>query len=54
MNSFTAEQQGQLTALCQTIAENVQRFMRERSNRESFEAWYLKRYGVPYVWRKKA
>lgn len=53
MSNFEPEQQGQLTALCQTIADNVKRFMCDPKNRKDFEVWYAKRYGKPYVWRVK-
>lgn len=33
-------------AICHAVAD----YMRDPAHRAEFEAWYLERHGVPYVW----
>ena len=49
---FPPEKQAQLKALGATIAEKVRLYFKDPDHRRKFEAWYLRRYGKPYTWKK--
>ena len=40
------------TCLGSALARIVTKAMKDPKNRAAFEAWYLERYGEPYVWKK--
>ena len=46
------EKQAQLRAMGKTIAEKVREYFKDPEHRQQYEAWYLKRYGKPYVWKR--
>lgn len=49
--TFTHESQGQAKALASLVAQSVQEFFQNASNRVEFERWYEGKYGEPYHWK---
>lgn len=45
------EKQAQLNAMGRTLARTVREYFKDPAHRREFEAWYLDRYGKPYVWK---
>jgi len=50
-SAFIPEKQAQLRAMGRTLARKVREYFRDPEHRRQFEAWYLERYGKPYVWK---
>lgn len=53
-NCIIPEKQGQLQALGMTLAGKTREYFKSPAHRKAFEAWYMKKYGKPYVWVKGA
>lgn len=50
MSAFTPGVQAQARALSLLLAQTVREYFKDEDHRNSFEEWYLKRTGKPYVW----
>lgn len=51
MSNFSPDVQGQVEALGYLLARIVLEYFEDETHRAEFEAWYLEKYGKPYVWK---
>lgn len=45
------EKEAQQRALCKLLYRELREYYSYPQHRKQFEEWYLKQYGVPYVWK---
>ncbi len=52
MSAFIPEKQAQAKAVSLLLAQRVREFFVDEQHRREFEAWYEKRYGKKYEWKR--
>lgn len=52
MSLFLPEKQAQAKAASLLLAQRVRAYFTDEQHRREFEDWYLKKYGIPYSWKK--
>ena len=52
MSAFVPEKQPQAQALSLLLAQRVREYFKCPKHRAEFEAWFLKKNGYPYEWKK--
>lgn len=51
MSVFVEEKQAQARAMSLLLAQRVRDYFKSEQHRTEFEAWYIRKYGVPYQWK---
>ena len=50
--AFVHEREPQARAVSLVLAQRVREYFKIPDNRAAFEAWYLKKYGKAYEWKR--